>query len=57
MFISAFEANCHHGALPIMTIFPRLCDLVVSDCQVGTVEVFIPNKRVSQGTAVFTIDL
>lgn len=57
MFISAFEANCHHGALPIMTIFPRLCDLVVSDCQVGTVEVFIPNKRVSQGTAVITIDL
>ena len=26
----------------IMTIFPRLCDLEVSDAHVGTVEVFMP---------------
>jgi hypothetical protein len=26
----------------IITIFPRLCDLEVSDAQVGTVEVFMP---------------
>jgi hypothetical protein len=27
-----------------MTIFPRLCDLEVSDAHVGTVEVFIPDE-------------
>jgi len=27
----------------IMTIFPRLCDLEVSDAHVGTVEVFMPD--------------
>jgi hypothetical protein len=26
----------------IITIFPRLCDLEVSDAHVGTVEVFMP---------------
>jgi hypothetical protein len=28
----------------IITIWPRRCDFEVSDCHVGTVEVFIPYK-------------
>lgn len=29
----------------IITIWPRRCDLDVSDCHVGTVDVFIPYER------------
>jgi len=32
----------------IMTICPRLWDFDVSDCHVGTVDVFMPDVRVSE---------